>query len=429
MNLTAHLPVPTTEPLANAGTAVAPASREALTLRVSGLEAADALVEVTVADGTGETSFALPFGQLMQVLASAGTGLPEGGKPLPPPTGVPAGAGLAAELLGADDVRGELLQHLVRRLHEAAPGSDLAFAAPGGELEVAVQSSDDGAADSLSLAVAPLLQQLLTQGALRLANPNAPVGTAADLAPATERPSSVVAGAIRQALQPVQDSVPPDAGGDPPGLAFGAARASATASSAVQQALAAVGATLPDPAGQGTANAAGAMANPLTPGGAVNLPAGAGVAPRTEFALPEQVGGQRWAQALGERVLMMVGRDNQVAELRLNPPHLGPLEVRVSLHQDQASVTFLAQHAAVREALEQAIPRLRDMLSQQDLQLVQVDVSQRETGQQTSFGQPPSERGQTGGHAAAGGLAPAEEGGSGAGVGAMVARGLVDLFA
>ncbi|MEJ2575511.1 MAG: hypothetical protein P8106_02195, partial [Gammaproteobacteria bacterium] len=233
MNLTAHLPLPTTEPLANAGTAVVPASRDALTLRVSGLEAADALVEVTVADGTGETSFALPFGQLMQVLASAGTGLPEGGKPLPPP-GAPAGAGLDAELLGAADVRGELLQHLVRRLHEAAPGSDLAFAAPGGELEVAVQSSDDGAADSLSLAVAPLLQQLLTQGALRLADPNAPVGTAADLAPATERPSSVVAGAIRQALQPVQDSVPPDAGGDPPGLAFGAARASATASSAVQ---------------------------------------------------------------------------------------------------------------------------------------------------------------------------------------------------
>jgi flagellar hook-length control protein FliK len=58
----------------------------------------------------------------------------------------------------------------------------------------------------------------------------------------------------------------------------------------------------------------------------------------------------------------------------LNPPNLGPLEVRLTLQQDQASVVFSAQQVAVRDALEAALPRLRELLEQQSLQLVQADV-------------------------------------------------------
>lgn len=91
-----------------------------------------------------------------------------------------------------------------------------------------------------------------------------------------------------------------------------------------------------------------------------------------------RVGEAGWHQAVADRVMMMVGRDLQSVELRLNPAHLGPMEVKLSLNHDQASVSFLANHAAVRDALEQAIPRLRDMLGQQDIQLVQADVGQRQ---------------------------------------------------
>lgn len=94
-----------------------------------------------------------------------------------------------------------------------------------------------------------------------------------------------------------------------------------------------------------------------------------------DMGVPQSVGGKGWGTAIADRVMWMVQGEQQFAKLRLNPPNLGPLEVRVSVHQDQASVSFLAQHAAVRDALEAALPRLREMFDQQSLQLVRADVS------------------------------------------------------
>ncbi len=102
--------------------------------------------------------------------------------------------------------------------------------------------------------------------------------------------------------------------------------------------------------------------------------------PSTQVTVPFQQSG--WDQAVGERVLWMVNRNLQGAEIRLNPPHLGPIEVRVQMHQDQAQVNFTAQHAVVREALEAALPRLRDMFQSQGVALVNVDVSDRSLAEQ-----------------------------------------------
>ena len=100
----------------------------------------------------------------------------------------------------------------------------------------------------------------------------------------------------------------------------------------------------------------------------------------------------------------------------------------MSLQQDQASVAFVSQHAAVREALEQAIPRLREMLGEQELQLVQVDVSQREAhqdGGQGGLGQDANGEARSDGPASA--EADAVEVDD---AGPMTqSRGLVDLFA
>lgn len=99
-----------------------------------------------------------------------------------------------------------------------------------------------------------------------------------------------------------------------------------------------------------------------------------------DMGIPQQVGGRGWDSAIADRVMWMVQGEQQVAKLRLNPPNLGPIEVRVTVHQDQTSVSFLAQQAAVREALEAALPRLREMFDQQSLQLVRADV--RDPGEQ-----------------------------------------------
>lgn len=82
-----------------------------------------------------------------------------------------------------------------------------------------------------------------------------------------------------------------------------------------------------------------------------------------------------WPQSVGERVQWMLGQHVQAAHIRLNPPELGPIEVRILMQHDQTSVQFNAHHAHVRDALESTLPRLRDMLGDQGVQLGQLNVN------------------------------------------------------
>jgi flagellar hook-length control protein FliK len=147
-----------------------------------------------------------------------------------------------------------------------------------------------------------------------------------------------------------------------------------------------------------------------------------------DMGLPQAVGSRAWPGALSERVLWMAQGDQQFARLSLNPPHLGPLEIRVDLKQDQASVTFLSAQPVVREALEAALPRLRELFDQQSLNLVRADVSDPGTQQ----GQAGDEGGTglAGGRGGPGYAGDAEElPGAAEPLQLIAARGLVDLFA
>ena len=73
----------------------------------------------------------------------------------------------------------------------------------------------------------------------------------------------------------------------------------------------------------------------------------------------------------------MNNKDISAAEIKLNPLHLGPVSVRIDIGQDnQASISFATQHVETKEALESSLPKLREMLSNQNLNLVNVNISQ-----------------------------------------------------
>ncbi|TCK18841.1 flagellar hook-length control protein FliK [Thiogranum longum] len=82
-----------------------------------------------------------------------------------------------------------------------------------------------------------------------------------------------------------------------------------------------------------------------------------------------------WDKALGERLQWMVGQGVQRASIKLNPAHLGPMEVRIQVTNEQANVHFTSAHTVVREALEASLPRLRDMFDNAGVELAEVDVS------------------------------------------------------
>jgi flagellar hook-length control protein FliK len=93
-------------------------------------------------------------------------------------------------------------------------------------------------------------------------------------------------------------------------------------------------------------------------------------------AMTKPLSHPEWSKDLGERIVWMNGRAIPSAEIRLNPPHMGPISVRVDVADDQATVVFTAQHSAVRETLEASIPKLREMMGSQHLNLVEASVFQ-----------------------------------------------------
>ncbi|MCK9609170.1 MAG: flagellar hook-length control protein FliK [Methylomonas sp.] len=106
--------------------------------------------------------------------------------------------------------------------------------------------------------------------------------------------------------------------------------------------------------------------------------------PTNQPAMQKPFGDSAWQQELGDKLIWMHKQDMPSVQLRLNPEHLGPILVKIDVNHDQASVAFTAQHLAVKEAIEAAIPKLREMLSGQQLNLADVNVSQQQSDQRQS---------------------------------------------
>jgi flagellar hook-length control protein FliK len=126
------------------------------------------------------------------------------------------------------------------------------------------------------------------------------------------------------------------------------------------------------------ASAAEAAPAVVAPAPAHSLQAGAGERAVPSWSLNTPLHQpQQWGEELGDRVRWMIGQQMQTAELKITPPQLGTIEVRISMHKDQMSISFAAPSAAVREALEEAMPRLREMLGGSGYETtVDVEVSQ-----------------------------------------------------
>jgi flagellar hook-length control protein FliK len=271
-----------------------------------------------------------------------------------------------------------------------------------------------GAEQALDPALAAMLPELAALP-LAPANPNAravglPQGDGEAL-PA----SSMVAGEY-------------DAGGT--GLAAAAIRpASAAGAERLQGAggaPAVVAAAADAPADSAAALAEGSAPAPVESGSGTHTPslpaesARPGERASLLARIDTPVGAARWAEDFSQKVSILVGRDQGRAELILNPPQLGRVEVSIDVSGDTATAQFVAASPVAREAIEQALPRLRETLAQAGVSLGQTSVSAESN---------PRDPGQAGhGH---GGRDGSERAPLLAAAAAprLVARGLVDTFA
>ncbi|MRW88352.1 flagellar hook-length control protein FliK, partial [Pseudoduganella sp. FT26W] len=91
--------------------------------------------------------------------------------------------------------------------------------------------------------------------------------------------------------------------------------------------------------------------------------------------LSSRVGTQAWDQQLGQKIIFMAAGGEQSATMELNPPDLGPLQVVLSVNKDQATAAFSSAAPEVRQALENALPKLKEMMSDAGIQLGSATVS------------------------------------------------------
>ncbi|MCC6535456.1 MAG: flagellar hook-length control protein FliK [Burkholderiales bacterium] len=97
--------------------------------------------------------------------------------------------------------------------------------------------------------------------------------------------------------------------------------------------------------------------------------------PTAVLQIAAPVATEGFAAELAQQVVWMADKDAQVAELHINPPELGPIEVRLSLNGDEASAQFVSTHAEVRACIESSLLRLRESLAQAGIQLGEASVS------------------------------------------------------
>ncbi len=96
------------------------------------------------------------------------------------------------------------------------------------------------------------------------------------------------------------------------------------------------------------------------------------------ISLDIPVGQPKWDGEFTQKIVWLTTQQNQVAEIRLNPAHLGPVEIMLSVTNDQgtqaATAQFVSSHLAVREAIEAALPKLREMMAENGIELGNVTV-------------------------------------------------------
>ncbi|MBR9787904.1 MAG: flagellar hook-length control protein FliK [Vibrionaceae bacterium] len=100
--------------------------------------------------------------------------------------------------------------------------------------------------------------------------------------------------------------------------------------------------------------------------------------------LPLQLTKELANDQVAEKVQMMMSKNLKSLDIRLDPPELGRMQIRMTMNSDLANVHFTVTNPQARDIIEQTLPRLREMLAQQGLQLADSSVQQQSSGQQQS---------------------------------------------
>lgn len=99
-----------------------------------------------------------------------------------------------------------------------------------------------------------------------------------------------------------------------------------------------------------------------------------------QFAETINIHRKDFAESIKEKVMVLVNQKLRQVDIRLDPPELGSMQVRVNLQNEVAAVSFVVQNQQAKEALEQHMPKLKDMLNESGVNVGDANVEQQKQG-------------------------------------------------
>ncbi len=174
----------------------------------------------------------------------------------------------------------------------------------------------------------------------------------------------------------------------------------------------------------GNSGSTSAFATAMAAAGATNSTA----APTPPPAIASAIHSPNWTQDFGSRVVWLAKNDQQVAQININPPQLGPIQITLSINGDQTSAAFASPHQEVRQAIQDSLPELREMFSNAGISLGEAHIGSQLSSQNREIPFQFGNEARTSGENAI--LSPDSHASSNlAGIPIQRGRGLVDLFA
>ncbi len=112
------------------------------------------------------------------------------------------------------------------------------------------------------------------------------------------------------------------------------------------------------------------------------------VTANTQNHIAAPLSSHAWPAEFAQKISWMSTQQSQVAELHLNPPDLGPMSVVLTISDNQATAQFSSPHSAVREAIENAMPRLRESMAENGIMLGNATVNDQPPRDRSEFTSP-----------------------------------------
>ncbi|MEW6994574.1 flagellar hook-length control protein FliK [Colwelliaceae bacterium MEBiC 14330] len=88
-----------------------------------------------------------------------------------------------------------------------------------------------------------------------------------------------------------------------------------------------------------------------------------------------------FADAVKDKVMVMINQKLQQFDITLDPPEFGNMQVRVNLQGEQAAVNFIVQNQQAKDALEENMHKLKNMLAEQGVDVGGANVEQQNQGE------------------------------------------------